>query len=160
RRRLAAEAFAHSAAYEAAIATWFNGREAFPDRLVLSLEKTQGLTYGENPPPRGARYAQRGVPPPPLSPLGPPPGTELSFNNLNDLSGARALAREFALPACVIVKHANPCGAAVGATLEEAYDKALASDPVSAYGGVVVLNREVEPALGEKLAEQFVEVLF
>ena len=73
---------------------------------------------------------------------------------------ARSLAREFALPACVIVKHANPCGVAIGATLEEAYDKALASDPTSAYGGVVVLNREVEAPLGEKLAEQFVEVLF
>src|SRR5581483_11668079 len=85
---------------------------------------------------------------------------ELSFNNLNDLSGARALAREFALPACVIVKHANPCGVAVGSTQEEAYDRALASDPTSAYGGIVVLNREVEAPLGEKLAEQFVEVLF
>ena len=73
---------------------------------------------------------------------------------------ARSLAREFALPACVIVKHANPCGVAVGATIEEAYDKALASDPTSAYGGVVVLNREVDAPLGEKLAEQFVEVLF
>jgi phosphoribosylaminoimidazolecarboxamide formyltransferase/IMP cyclohydrolase len=160
RRRLAAEAFAHSAAYEAAIATWFNGREAFPDRLVVSLEKSHELTYGENPHQRGAYYAERGVRRHLLSRVEQLHGKELSFNNLNDLSGARMLAREFALPACVIVKHANPCGVAVGATLEEAYDKALASDPVSAYGGVVVLNREVEPALGEKLAEQFVEVLF
>ena len=86
-------------------------------------------------------------------------GKELSFNNLNDLSAARLLAREFALPCCVIVKHANPCGIAIGATAEEAYDKALACDPTSAYGGVVVLNREVDGPLGEKLAEQFVEVL-
>jgi phosphoribosylaminoimidazolecarboxamide formyltransferase/IMP cyclohydrolase len=86
-------------------------------------------------------------------------GKGLSFNNLNDLSAARLLAREFALPCCVIVKHANPCGIAIGATAEEAYDKALASDPTSAYGGVVVLNRDVDGPLGEKLAEQFVEVL-
>ena len=70
------------------------------------------------------------------------------------------LVREFALPACVIVKHANPCGVAIGATLEEAYDKALASDPTSAYGGIVVVNREIDDALGAKLADQFVEVLF
>src|SRR5207247_3059564 len=87
-------------------------------------------------------------------------GKPLSFNNLNDLSAARLIAREFALPACVIVKHANPCGIAIGATIEEAYDKALASDPTSAYGGIVVLNREVDTGLGERLAEQFVEVLF
>jgi phosphoribosylaminoimidazolecarboxamide formyltransferase/IMP cyclohydrolase len=160
RRRLAADAFAHSAAYEAAIATWFNGREAFPERLVVALEKVQDLAYGENPHQRGAYYAERGARRHLLSRVEQLHGKELSFNNLNDLSGARSIIREFALPACVIVKHANPCGVAVGATLEEAYDKALASDPVSAYGGVVVLNREVERELGEKLAEQFVEVLF
>jgi phosphoribosylaminoimidazolecarboxamide formyltransferase/IMP cyclohydrolase len=160
RRRLAAAAFAHSAAYEAAISTWFNGREAFPDRLVISLEKAQDLSYGENPHQRGAYYAERGVRRHLLSRVEQLHGKELSFNNLNDLSGARMLAREFALPACVIVKHANPCGVALAATAEEAYDKALASDPVSAYGGVVVFNREVDTALGEKLAEQFIEVLF
>ncbi len=160
RRRLAAEAFAHTAAYEAAIATWFGGRQAFPERLVISLEKAQELSYGENPHQRAAYYTERGARRHLLSRVEQLHGKELSFNNLNDLSGARALAREFALPACVIVKHANPCGVAVAATAEEAYDKALASDPVSAYGGVVVLNREVDTALGEKLAEQFVEVLF
>ena len=159
RNRLAAKAFAQTAAYDAAIAAWF-ASEPFPDRIVISLEKTQDLTYGENPHQRGAYYAERGAPRHLLSRVEQLHGKELSFNNLNDLSGARSLAREFAEPACVIVKHANPCGAAVGATLEEAYDKALASDPVSAYGGVVVLNREVEPTLGEKLAQQFVEVLF
>jgi phosphoribosylaminoimidazolecarboxamide formyltransferase/IMP cyclohydrolase len=159
RHRLAAKAFAQTAAYDAAIAAWF-AQEPFPDRLVISLEKTQELTYGENPHQRGAYYAERGTRRHLLSRVEQLHGKELSFNNLNDLSGARALAREFFAPACVIVKHANPCGAAVGSTLEEAYDKALASDPVSAYGGVVVLNREVEPALGKKLAEQFVEVLF
>jgi phosphoribosylaminoimidazolecarboxamide formyltransferase/IMP cyclohydrolase len=160
RRRLAAEAFAHTAAYEAAIATWFNAREEFPESLVVSLEKVLDLAYGENPHQRAAYYAERGVRRHLLSRVEQLHGKELSFNNLNDFSGARSLAREFALPACVIVKHANPCGVAIGATLEEAYDKALASDPTSAYGGVVVLNREVDASIGEKLSEQFVEVLF
>jgi phosphoribosylaminoimidazolecarboxamide formyltransferase/IMP cyclohydrolase len=160
RRRLAAEAFAHTAAYEAAIATWFNARDEFPDSLVVSLEKVLDLAYGENPHQRAAYYAERGVRRHLLSRVEQLHGKELSFNNLNDFSGARSLAREFALPSCVIVKHANPCGVAIGTTAEEAYDKALASDPTSAYGGVVVLNREVSASLGEKLAEQFVEVLF
>jgi phosphoribosylaminoimidazolecarboxamide formyltransferase/IMP cyclohydrolase len=160
RRRLAAEAFAHTAAYEAAIATWFNAGEAFPECLVVSLEKVLELAYGENPHQRAAYYAERGARRHLLSRVEQLHGKELSFNNLNDFSGARSLAREFADPCCVIVKHANPCGVAVGATVEEAYDKALASDPTSAYGGVVVLNREIEAPLAEKLAEQFVEVLF
>src|SRR5436190_23643221 len=86
-------------------------------------------------------------------------GPEISFNNLYDLSSARLVAREFELPACVIVKHANPCGVAVAGSIEQAYERALSSDPVSAYGGVVVLNRPVSEALGERLAEQFVNVL-
>ncbi|MGH3048875.1 MAG: bifunctional phosphoribosylaminoimidazolecarboxamide formyltransferase/IMP cyclohydrolase, partial [Gaiellaceae bacterium] len=159
RRELAAEAFATSAAYEAAISTWFSGREAFPDTLVIPLEKVLDLSYGENPHQRAAYYAERGRRRHLLSRVEQVHGKDLSFNNLNDLSGALLLAREFALPACVIVKHANPCGVAIGATIEEAYDKALASDPVSAYGGIVVLNREVPGPLGEKLAEQFIEVL-
>jgi phosphoribosylaminoimidazolecarboxamide formyltransferase/IMP cyclohydrolase len=160
RRGLAAQAFAHTAAYEAAIATWFNERDEFPDSLVLSLDKMLDLAYGENPHQRAAYYAERGVRRHLLSRVEQLHGKDLSFNNLNDFSAARSLAREFAVPSCVIVKHANPCGVALGATAEEAYDKALAADPVSAYGGVVVLNREVETPLAEKLAEQFVEVLF
>ncbi len=160
RRELAAEAFATTAAYEAAIATWFAEREPFPETLAIALEKVLDLSYGENPHQRAAYYAERGARAHLLSRVEQLHGKALSFNNLNDLSAARLVAREFALPACVIVKHANPCGVAVGATIEEAYDKALASDPVSAYGGIVVLNRDVEGALGEKLAEQFVEVLF
>jgi phosphoribosylaminoimidazolecarboxamide formyltransferase/IMP cyclohydrolase len=160
RRELAAEAFSTTAAYEAAIASWFSDREPFPRSLVVALDKVTDLSYGENPHQRAAYYAERGARTHLLAMVEQLHGKELSFNNLNDLAGARLLAREFTLPACVIVKHANPCGAAVGATLEEAYDKALASDPVSAYGGIVVLNREVDDALGAKLAEQFVEVLF
>ncbi len=160
RRELAAEAFATTAAYEVAIANWFAARETFPETIVVPLTKVLDLSYGENPHQRAAYYAERGVRRHLLSRVEQIHGKALSFNNLNDLSGARLLAREFALPACVIVKHANPCGVAVGATVEDAYDKALASDPTSAYGGVVVLNREVEGPLGAKLAEQFVEVLF
>ncbi|MDX6485525.1 MAG: phosphoribosylaminoimidazolecarboxamide formyltransferase / cyclohydrolase [Gaiellaceae bacterium] len=160
RRELAAEAFATTAAYEAAIATWFSERETFPDTIVLPLEKVLDLTYGENPHQRAAYYAERGARTHLLARVEQLHGKALSFNNLNDLSAARGLLREFALPACVIVKHANPCGVAVAATLEEAYDKALASDPTSAYGGIVVVNREVDGALGAKLAGQFVEVLF
>jgi phosphoribosylaminoimidazolecarboxamide formyltransferase/IMP cyclohydrolase len=159
RRELAAEAFATTAAYEAAIAAWFAEPEPFPPTLVLSLDKVLDLSYGENPHQRAAYYADRGARRHLLSRVEQVHGKDLSFNNLNDLSAARLLAREFALPACVIVKHANPCGVAIGATVEEAYDKALASDPTSAYGGVVVLNRDVDAAVGEKLAEQFVEVL-
>jgi phosphoribosylaminoimidazolecarboxamide formyltransferase/IMP cyclohydrolase len=128
--------------------------------MVVALDKVQDLSYGENPHQRAAYYAERGARTHLLARVEQLHGKELSFNNLNDLSGARMLAREFALPACVIVKHANPCGVGVGATIEDAYDKALASDPVSAYGGIVVLNRDVDDALGAKLAEQFVEVLF
>jgi phosphoribosylaminoimidazolecarboxamide formyltransferase / IMP cyclohydrolase len=160
RRELAAEAFATTAAYEASIATWFAEREPFPETLVIALEKVSDLAYGENPHQRAAYYAERGARSHLLSRVEQLHGKDLSFNNLNDLAAARLLAREFTLPACAIVKHANPCGVAIGATLDEAYDRALASDPTSAYGGIVVLNREVDGALGEKLAEQFVEVLF
>ena len=160
RRRLAAMAFAVSAAYEAAIASWFAGREAFPPVLTPVFEKERGLAYGENPHQDAAYYVERGARTHLLARVEQLHGKELSFNNLNDLNGARLLVREFTLPACVIVKHANPCGVAVGASIEEAYEAALAADPVSAYGGVVVLNRAVSAALGERLAEQFVEVLF
>jgi phosphoribosylaminoimidazolecarboxamide formyltransferase/IMP cyclohydrolase len=159
RRELAAEAFATTAAYEAAIASWFSDREPFPETLVVALDKVQDLSYGENPHQRAAYYVERGARTHLLARVEQLHGKDLSFNNLNDLSGARLLAREFALPACVIVKHANPCGVGVAATLEEAYAKALAADPVSAYGGIVVVNREIDGALGAKIAEQFVEVM-
>ena len=160
RRRLAATAFATSAAYEAAIASWFAGRESFAPVFTPVFEKHLDLAYGENPHQSAAYYAERGVRTHLLARVEQLHGRELSFNNLNDLNAARLLVREFALPACVIVKHANPCGVAVGASIEEAYEVALAADPLSAYGGVVVLNRAVSAALGERLSEQFVEVLF
>jgi phosphoribosylaminoimidazolecarboxamide formyltransferase/IMP cyclohydrolase len=160
RRELAAEAFATTAAYEAAIARWFAARESFPEMLTVAFEKIADLAYGENPHQRAAYYAERGVRRHLLSMVEQVHGRELSFNNLNDLNAARLIVREFTLPACAIVKHANPCGVAVGGTIEEAYERALASDPVSAYGGVVVVNRPISDELGARLAEQFVEVLF
>ncbi len=160
RRTLATRAFAATAAYEAAIARWFAERETFPDTLTLAFDKVLDLEYGENPHQRAAYYGERGVRSQLLSRVEQVHGRPLTFNNLNDLSAARLLLREFRLPACAIVKHANPCGVAVAATIEEAYARALAADPVSAYGGVVVLNRAVSATLGISLAGQFVEVLF
>ena len=159
RRELAAEAFAHTAAYEASIASWFADRETFPPRLILSLEKDRDLPYGENPHQRAAYYAEVGVRRHLLSRVEQLSGKELSFNNLADLDAARAVLREFELPACVIVKHANPCGVGVSSDAEGAYAKAHSGDPVSAYGGVVAVNRRVDPPLASRIAEQFVEVL-
>jgi phosphoribosylaminoimidazolecarboxamide formyltransferase/IMP cyclohydrolase len=160
RWRLAGVAFAMTAAYEAAIAAWFQSNEMCPDTIALAVEKVLDLAYGENPHQLAAYYAERGARTHLLSRVEQLRGKPLSFNNLNDLSTARLLAREFELPACVIVKHANPCGVAVAQAIEDAYERALAADPVSAYGGVVVLNRSVSAALGEALADLFVEVLF
>ena len=160
RRRLAAAAFAASAAYDAAIARWFQRGEPFPETLVPAFSRTLALAYGENPHQRAAYYAERGARTHLLSRVEQLHGKPLSFNNLADLSAGRLLVHELERPACAIVKHANPCGVAVADTIEEAYEKALAADPVSAYGGVVVLNRGVSAALGEALARQFVEVLF
>jgi phosphoribosylaminoimidazolecarboxamide formyltransferase/IMP cyclohydrolase len=160
RRALAADAFATTAAYEAAISRWFGDIEAFPETLVLAFTKVAELRYGENPHQRGAYYAELGARVHLLSRVEQLHGKELSLINLLDLSAARLLLREFALPACVIVKHANPCGVAVAGTIEEAYDRALASDPVSAFGMVCVVNRPVSAGLGEALAERFIDVLF
>jgi len=159
RRELAAEAFATTAAYEASIASWFADREAFPETLALSFEKVMELAYGENPHQRAAYYAQAGARRHLLSRVEQLHGRALSLINLYDLSAARLLLREFTLPACVIVKHANPCGVAVAGRIEEAYDRALASDPVSAFGMVCVVNRAVSGELAERLAERFVDVL-
>jgi phosphoribosylaminoimidazolecarboxamide formyltransferase/IMP cyclohydrolase len=160
RRRLAAETFAVTAAYEATIAAWFTGAELFPEMLLPGFTKELDLAYGENPHQRAAYYAETGARRHLLSRVEKLHGRQLSYNNLNDLSAARLTAREFELPGCVIVKHANPCGVAVAGSIEQAYDRALRADPLSAYGGVIVLNRPVTEALGERLAEQFVEVLF
>jgi len=159
RRRLAGEAFQTTAAYEAAIAAWFGGAEQFPDQLTLAFSKVTDLSYGENPHQQAAYYRQLGTRRHLLSRVEQLGGKELSYNNLADLEGARRIAREFALPAVVIVKHANPCGVAVAGTIEEAWERALAADPVSAFGCVAILNRDVSAALGARIAEHFAEVL-
>jgi phosphoribosylaminoimidazolecarboxamide formyltransferase/IMP cyclohydrolase len=160
RRELAAEAFSVTAAYEASIAAWFMDRTTFPDRLIPAFEKALDLSYGENPHQRAAYYAEIGARRHLLSQVEQLHGRELSFNNLNDLNAARLCLREFELPACVIVKHANPCGVSVAGSIEHAYERALAADPVSAYGGVVALNRPVSEELADLIVGQFVEVLF
>ena len=159
RRELAAEAFAFTAAYEATIANWFADRETFPEKLIVPLSKVADLSYGENPHQRGAYYAETDTRRHLLSRVDQLGGKPLSFNNLNDLDAARRIVEEFAVPACAIVKHANPCGVAVGGWIDEAYVKALATDPVSAFGGVVVVNRPVDAELAPRLVEQFIEVL-
>ncbi len=159
RRRLAREAFATTAAYEAAIATWFGDTEPFPDQLTLAFRKVTDLSYGENPHQRAAYYRELGARRHLLSEVEQLGGKELSYNNLADLEGARRVAREFTLPAAVLVKHANPCGVAVAATIEEAWERALEADPVSAFGCVAILNRPVSAQLGARIAEHFVEVL-
>ena len=160
RRRLAAETFAEMAAYEASIASWFGERAAFPQRLTLSFTRVMDLAYGENPHQRAAYYEENGARRHVLSRVEQLHGRDLSLINLYDLSAARRLLDEFEVPACVIVKHANPCGVALGTTAEDAYECALASDPVSAFGMVCALNRPVGTALAERLVERFVDVLF
>ena len=159
RRELAAEAFGHTAAYEATIASWFGDRETFPPRLLVSLERSRELPYGENPHQRAAYYVETGSRRDLLSRVEQLSGKELSFNILADLDAARSVLAEFELPTCVVVKHGNPCGVGVGSDLDEAAAKAYAADPVSAYGGVVALNRRIDPPLAGRLAEQFIEVL-
>jgi phosphoribosylaminoimidazolecarboxamide formyltransferase / IMP cyclohydrolase len=118
------------------------------------------LAYGENPHQRAAYYAEAGTRRHLLSQVEQVHGRALSLTNLSDLSAARLVLREFTLPACVIVKHGNPCGVAVAGTIEEAYERALASDPVSAFGMVCALNRPVSRELARALSERFVDVLF
>ena len=159
RRRLAAEAFALTAAYETGIASWFLGREAFPNRLIPSFAKVADLSYGENPHQRAAYYAEEGARRHLLSRIDQIHGKQLSFNNLNDLSAARRLLGEFQLPAAVVVKHANPAGVAVARSIEDAFRRAHDADPVSAYGMVLALNRPVSQGLAAELAEKFIEVV-
>jgi phosphoribosylaminoimidazolecarboxamide formyltransferase/IMP cyclohydrolase len=161
RDSLAAEAFAYTARYDTAIARWFQEkREDFPPLFVRAYEKVLELPYGENPHQRAAYYEQVGARTHVLSMISQLGGKPISFNNLLDLDAGRLLLGEFQIPACVIIKHNNPCGVAVGSTALEAYEKAFAGDPVSAFGGIVCLNRSVDGELARALADQFIEVLF
>jgi len=161
RRNLAAEAFHHTAHYDSAIATWFGEQtEDFPRYLMLDFVKLGDLRYGENPHQRAAWYSALDANGEPAAALTQMHGAHLSFNNLLDLESARRALEEFALPACVIVKHNNPCGVAVAETVAAAYEKALSCDPISAFGGVIVVNRNVDDVLARLLSTNFVEVLW
>ena len=161
RESLAAEAFAYTARYDTSIARWFAEHgEDFPPLHVRAYEKVADLAYGENPHQRGAFYHQVGARMDLLSMVRQHHGKQLSFNNLLDLDAARRLVQEFEEPACVIVKHNNPCGVALGAGALEAYERAYATDPLSAFGGVIAFNRPVDEATARALSQQFVEVLF
>jgi phosphoribosylaminoimidazolecarboxamide formyltransferase/IMP cyclohydrolase len=165
RSELAAKAFAYTAAYDAAISGYLSSREAdgtptrFPRYLTLPFERAYGLRYGENPHQAGAFYVERDAPAGSLAraeSLGAG-GKELSFNNLVDVDAALDAVREFDGPAAVVVKHTNPCGVAVAEALVDAYRQAREADALSAYGGIVALNREVDEATARALAETFVE---
>jgi phosphoribosylaminoimidazolecarboxamide formyltransferase/IMP cyclohydrolase len=160
RHWLANEAFASTARYDAAISRWFGTRyELFPSHVVTTWEKFLDLSYGENPHQGAALYTEVGARSHVLSRVAKLHGKDLSFNNVLDLDSARRLVDEFDRPACAIIKHNNPCGVAVADEIEDAYERALACDPLSAFGGVIALNREVSLPLAERLHQNFVEVL-
>jgi phosphoribosylaminoimidazolecarboxamide formyltransferase/IMP cyclohydrolase len=161
RHWLANEAFASTARYDAAISRWFGTRyELFPSHVVTTWEKFLDLSYGENPHQGAALYTEAGSRSHVLSRVAKLHGKELSFNNVLDLDAARRLVDEFDEPACAIIKHNNPCGVAVAGEIEDAYERALACDPQSAFGGVIAMNREISLPLAERLHQNFVEVLF
>ena len=163
RRRLAAKAYARTAAYDAAIGAWFAGEldEAYPERISLSGRRAELLRYGENPHQSAAFYLG-GAPRPGVASAEQIQGKALSYNNLNDTDAAYELVAEFdpaERAAVAIIKHANPCGAALGETLSAAYERALACDPVSAFGGIIALNRPLDAAVAARIAELFAEVV-
>jgi phosphoribosylaminoimidazolecarboxamide formyltransferase/IMP cyclohydrolase len=161
RESLALEAFALTARYDTAISRWFAEREEdFPGQYTRSYEKVLDLPYGENPHQRAAYYSEAGSRTHLMSMVSKLHGRELTFNNLLDLDSGRRLLDDFELPVAVIVKHNNPCGVAIAASPEVAFDKALATDPQSAYGGVYCFNRRINRSLAEKLHAQFAEVIF
>ncbi len=159
RRHLAGEAFRATAAYDAAIGAWHAAQEniLFPQQIAIAGRLRETLRYGENPHQHAAFYVNGGRPG--VATARQVQGKELSYNNLNDTDAAYECVAEFADPACVIVKHANPCGVAVAADPEAAWDRALAADPVSAFGGVVALNRTLDAATAERIAGIFTEVI-
>ncbi|HVI31630.1 bifunctional phosphoribosylaminoimidazolecarboxamide formyltransferase/IMP cyclohydrolase [Phenylobacterium sp.] len=163
RKRLAARAYARTAAYDAAISGWFAAQlgEDAPRRMSIAGELAQTMRYGENPHQKAAFYRfpnpRTGV-----ATARQLQGKELSYNNINDTDAAFELIAEFAPeagPACAIIKHANPCGVATGATLAEAYARALACDPTSAFGGIVALNSKLDAATAQQVLEVFTEVV-
>jgi phosphoribosylaminoimidazolecarboxamide formyltransferase/IMP cyclohydrolase len=162
---LARKAFAHSAAYEAAIGNYLTsigpgGQHArFPETLTLQFGKAQDLRYGENPHQAAAFYRDADPVHGGLAGYVQIQGKELSFNNIADADAAWECVKSFDEPACVIIKHANPCGAAIGASAREAYDRAFTTDPTSAFGGIVAFNRGLDAATAETVSKPFVEVV-
>jgi len=163
RRALMRKAFAHTAAYDASISAWLSAQagEPFPGELSLSFRKAQELRYGENPHQRGAFYREHSAPAEPTVAFAKVlQGKELSYNNILDLDAALGLVLEFPeRPAVVIIKHNTPCGVAVDDVLVKAYRTARAVDEVSAFGGIVALNREVDEATAQAMAETFLEAV-
>jgi phosphoribosylaminoimidazolecarboxamide formyltransferase/IMP cyclohydrolase len=165
RFRLACKAFSHTAAYDGAIGNYLTAidetgrRKNYPDQINLSFAKVQDLRYGENPHQSAAFYRDLQRVPGALSNYTQLQGKELSYNNIADADAAWECVKTLDAPACVIVKHANPCGAALGAAALEAYQRALRTDPTSAFGGIIALNRVLDGATAAAVAQQFVEVL-
>ncbi len=159
RNRLAARAFAHVAAYDQAIAAYL-AEEAFPEQLQIPLQKKQALRYGENPHQQAAFYVEAVAPTGSIARAESLQGKPLSYNNIADADAAIQCVQQFDRPACVIVKHANPCGVALADDNLAAYERAFATDPVSAFGGIIAFNRPVDEAEARAIIEgQFVEVL-
>jgi phosphoribosylaminoimidazolecarboxamide formyltransferase/IMP cyclohydrolase len=164
RKYLAAKAFAATAAYDSAIAQWFafaDQGQMFPEALPLALNRGDALRYGENPHQKAALYLPAGPHGRGIAQAEQVQGKALSYNNLNDSDAALELVSEFrdSDPACVIVKHANPCGVAVAASLAEAYEAAFACDSVSAFGGIIAVNRAIDEAAAEAMTRIFTEVV-
>jgi phosphoribosylaminoimidazolecarboxamide formyltransferase/IMP cyclohydrolase len=160
RRQLAARAYAKTAAYDAAIGHWFADQtnDAFPQRHTLAGTRAQIMRYGENPHQAAAFYLTSDNRPG-VATATQLQGKELSYNNLNDTDAAFELVAEFSDPAVAIIKHANPCGVAIGSSISDAYTRALKCDPVSAFGGIIALNRELDAAAAKQMAELFLEVI-
>lgn len=160
RKKLAAKAFARTAAYDAAISMWFANilNNPLPERFTVSGLRINSLHYGENPHQQAAFYAT-GEESVSLATAKQMQGSALSYNNLNDASAAFELVREFEQPAVAIIKHANPCGVAIGSNIVEAFTQAMACDPVSAYGGIIATNRPLDEAFVAALGKLFIEVM-
>jgi phosphoribosylaminoimidazolecarboxamide formyltransferase / IMP cyclohydrolase len=165
RQMLAAKAFAHTAQYDAMVSAYFTGAiggesATFPDDLNLSFRKSLDLRYGENPHQRAAFYADSRAIGASVAEAGQVQGKELSYNNIADADTALECVRQFETPACVIVKHANPCGVALGETIAAAYESAYRTDPTSAFGGIIAFNRELDAGAARAILDrQFVEVI-
>ncbi len=165
RFRLAAKAFSHTAEYDGMISNWLTARDPngqvkpFPERFNLQVSLAQPLRYGENPHQSAAFYVERDPPPGTLANFAQLQGKELSYNNIADADAAWECCRTFDVPACVIVKHANPCGVAIAESPLAAYRNAFLTDPTSAFGGIIAFNRPVDGATAEAVAKQFVEVV-